>query len=112
MRQIINGVVFDTDAATLVETIKKVVYDRDHNKFFPSGHRDSNWYCELHIGLNGAWFVVQRVTRKPRLFGLLGGDEWWSEVIPVNADVAFNLLQQVNAIDSCRKWFPDRVASA
>jgi hypothetical protein len=109
--QIINGIVFDTDSATLVETINQVVYSPDHKKFLPSGDREWDRYCELYIGLNGAWFVVERATRL-RLFGLLGRDEGQSKVLPVSADIAFNLLQQVNAIGACRKWFPDRVANA
>ena len=108
--QLINGLIYDTDKATLVTRVPKMLYAG------PGLLKDSDTHhCEIYISPNGNWFVADsdmsfKLARTAR--ALLGRRDNRTRLYALTEEEALRVLHQINAYAAARKWFPDKVREA
>lgn len=112
--QIIDSVIYDTEAATLVLKVPGLAYsrqcrfDKPSNIFFPGEIERAD--SEMYVGANGEWFIVQYLVKRRQ--GLFKRREHVAGIEAITPDVALQLLHQANAIDAAKQWFPSEARNA
>jgi len=110
--RVIEGIVYDTDAATLVATFPGLRFVHTLQEFSNFEINPGEYWhilsSDIYVTPSGTWFIVNRDVRG----GLIERGTTREFFYPISADTAFHVLQGMNAIDIIRKWFPNWIRNA